>query len=207
MADSEQERPQEWIERLKSGDAGDRDALIAHVSDRLRRLTHKMLQDFPRLRRWLDADDVFQNAVLRLMQALRSVAPTSPPELFRLATRQLRRELLDLTRHYFGPEGLGANHDSLPPKASDSSGGAPPAYEKSESTYDPQRLAAWGEFHQRVESLPAEEGEVFDLLWYQGLTQAEAAALLGVSVPTIKRRWLTARLKMQEKLSPLGPIF
>ena len=40
----------------------------------------------------------------------------------------------------------------------------------------------------------------FDLLWYQGLTQAEAAALLGVAVPTVKLRWLKARLRVQQAL-------
>ena len=29
-----------------------------------------------------------------------------------LATLQIRRELIDLSRHYYGPEGIGANHDS-----------------------------------------------------------------------------------------------
>jgi DNA-directed RNA polymerase specialized sigma24 family protein len=34
----------------------------------------------------------------------------------------------------------------------------------------------------------------------QGLTQAEAAALLGVAVPTVKLRWLKARLRVQQAL-------
>jgi DNA-directed RNA polymerase specialized sigma24 family protein len=33
---------------------------------------------------------------------------------------------------------------------------------------------------------------VFDMLWYQGLTQAEAAALLQVSERTLQRRWRAA---------------
>ena len=38
------------------------------------------------------------------------------------------------------------------------------------------------------------------MLWYQGLTQAEAAELLGVSSRTVKRRWQTARLRLFEAL-------
>ena len=44
------------------------------------------------------------------------------------------------------------------------------------------------------------EREVFDLLWYHGLTQDEAAALIGVSVRTVKSRWRSARLRIAEAL-------
>jgi RNA polymerase sigma factor (sigma-70 family) len=64
----------------------------------------------------------------------------------------------------------------------------------------PDRLAAWTEFHEQVERLPEEEREVFSLLWYKGLSQAEAAEVLGVSDRTIKRRWQSARLHLHEAL-------
>jgi DNA-directed RNA polymerase specialized sigma24 family protein len=35
---------------------------------------------------------------------------------------------------------------------------------------------------------------------YQGLSQAEAAELLGVAERTVKRRWQTARRKLHEAL-------
>ena len=68
------------------------------------------------------------------------------------------------------------------------------------SFYDPGRLAEWTGFHAQVEALPEEEREVFDLLFYQGVPQAEAAAVLGVSERTIKRRWQAARLALHEAL-------
>ena len=45
-----------------------------------------------------------------------------------------------------------------------------------------------------------EERELCDLLWYQGLTQPEAAALLDVPERTLKRRWQTVRLKLIDLL-------
>jgi RNA polymerase sigma-70 factor (ECF subfamily) len=48
--------------------------------------------------------------------------------------------------------------------------------------------------------LPAQERELFDLLWYQGLNQTEAADLLGVCVRTVKRRWQSARLLLGRAL-------
>ena len=43
--------------------------------------------------------------------------------------------------------------------------------------------------------LPDAEREVFDLLWYEGLTQVEAANVLGVTERTIKNRWRNAKLE------------
>jgi RNA polymerase sigma-70 factor (ECF subfamily) len=61
---------------------------------------------------------------------------------------------------------------------------------------EPEDLAQWTQFHTLVESLPEDEREVFNLLFYEALTQEEAAQLLGVNVRTIKRRWQSARLKL-----------
>jgi DNA-directed RNA polymerase specialized sigma24 family protein len=42
-------------------------------------------------------------------------------------------------------------------------------------------------------------------LWYQGLSQGEAAALLEVDVRTVKRRWQAARLKLGRVLPGRSP--
>ena len=69
-----------------------------------------------------------------------------------------------------------------------------------DTTRDPDLLAAWTDFHREVEVLPADEREVFDLLFYQGLAQADAAAVLGVAEITIKRRWRGARMRLVQAL-------
>ena len=97
----------EVVRATRHGNIAARDELIVYSGERLKRLSYKMLQDFPRLQRWMDADDVCQGAVLRLMQALRSVTPATLPDFFRLATRQIRRELLDLTRLLLRPRRAG----------------------------------------------------------------------------------------------------
>jgi RNA polymerase sigma-70 factor (ECF subfamily) len=61
-------------------------------------------------------------------------------------------------------------------------------------------LAEWGEFHEQIGRLPEEEREVFDLLWYQGLSHAQAAELLQLSTKTIQRRWQAACLRLHEAL-------
>ena len=188
---------QRWIDGLGASDASAREALLACAAERLTRLTHKMLKDYPGVHRWEETDDILQNATLRLCRALETVKPLSVRDFFRLAAALIRRELIDLARRYSGPTGLGANYASWA-----GSGDEMPApdVEVADTTYDPGRLAEWTGFHAQVEALPEEEREVFDLLFYQGLPQAEAAAVLGVSERTVKRRWQSARLALHEAL-------
>jgi RNA polymerase sigma factor (sigma-70 family) len=185
---------QGWIERLKAGDQSARDALIGAAGERLRLLAHRMLRSFPRVSRWEQTDDVMQNALMRLYRTMKDIPPQTVTDFLRLAALNIRRELLDLSKHYYGPQGLGAHHDTIGPdevKAPDPAGAV---------SLNPSHLALWSEFHQQISELPDEERAVFDLLWYQGLTQAEAADLLGVNERTIKRRWQSARLKLHDAL-------
>src|SRR5262249_40682589 len=96
-----------------------------------------------------------------------------------------------------GPESPGAHHESV--AEAPGAEAAVPA-DPADSTYRPDRLADWAEFHQQASSLPAEEQEVFDLIWYQELTHAEAAAMLDVSTKTVQRRWHAACLRLHEVL-------
>jgi RNA polymerase sigma-70 factor (ECF subfamily) len=96
---------QSLIERAGAGDEAAYARLIERVSERLMRMSHMMLRNYPRLRRWEQTDDVFQNAMIRLHRSLTEVRPESPRAFFGLAATQIRRTLIDLVRHHFGPEG------------------------------------------------------------------------------------------------------
>jgi RNA polymerase sigma factor (sigma-70 family) len=189
---------EEWINRLHAGDDQARKELLNCACERLTRLTRRMLKDYGRLKRWEQTDDVVQNAILRLYRALAEVRPAGAVEFYRLAALNIRRELLDLAKHYYGPRGLGANHASV--EKGPNQGRGAPAYDRPAAGDDSNNLAAWTAFHTQVDRLPAEEKEVFDLLWYQELSQSEAAALLQVSERTVKRRWASARLKLHQLL-------
>jgi len=186
---------QNLIDIAQNGDAAAHDALLNHACDRLLRLTRKMFHGYPNLRRWEQTDDVFQNAMLRLHRALAEVRVESVRHFFNLAAVQVRRELLDLAKHHFGPEGGGAKHhtDGQP---ADEEGGS-----LHDSAAEPDDLSGWSEFHAHVEKLPADELEVVNLLYYEGLTQEEASKLLGISHRTLKRRWQSAKLKLHEELN------
>ena len=191
------------LDRLRSGDESVRDELLDITRMRLGRLARKMLQGYPGVRRWEQTDDILQNAALRLCRALKKIRPESVHGFVRLAALQIRRELIDLARHYDGPEGEGRHHASL--AGPDDAGTVPGPPDSPSDTDDPVRLATWSEFHETVKSLPDAEREVFDMLWYQGLTQREASALLGVTERVAKRRWRSARLKLHEMLGGRMP--
>jgi RNA polymerase sigma-70 factor (ECF subfamily) len=196
---------QACIDRLRGGDESARAALLDCAAGRLARLARKMLKGYPGVARWEQTDDVLQNALVRLDRALRAVAPPTARDFFRLAAEQVRRELIDLARHYQGPRGLGAHHATRAGRDG-SADGAALAAESPETTYDPGRLASWAEFHAAVAALGEADRELFDLLWYQGLTQAEAAALLGVTERTVTSRWLAARVRLGDSLRGQLPI-
>ncbi len=196
-------RLQECLDRLRAGDGAAREELLRHSCDQLTRLTRKMLRDYPGVHRWEQTDDVRQNAQVRLWRALQEVTPRSLAEFFRLAALQVRRELIDLARQYFGPEGCGAHHASHGPHSD--AANTPPHLDPGDVTHEPARLAAWTEFHRQVEALPEVDREVFDLLWYQELTQAEAATVLAISERTLRRRWRVARVKVYAALKG-GPL-
>jgi RNA polymerase sigma factor (sigma-70 family) len=187
-----------WLRQLRAGDDQARKELLNCACERLTHLTRKMLKRFGRVKRWEQTDDVVQNSLLRLYRTLSEVQPADAVQFYRLAALNIRRELLDLAKHYNGPRGLGANYASVE-KAPDQSQGERGFDQPADDDY-PGRLAAWTAFHAQVEALPDDEKEAFDLLWYQELTQAEAAALLNVSERTIKRRWASARLRLHEIL-------
>lgn len=178
------------INLANAGDPASREMLLDHACDRLERLTRKIFHCSGDLRRWEETADVFQNSLLRLHNALSATKVESVRHFFNLAALQVRRELIDLARHHFGPEGIAHNHHT-DLQAADEAGGS--LHGKAD---EPEDLSDWTEFHHRVERLPELEREIVNLLFYEAFTQQEAATLLGVNVRTVKRRWHSARLKL-----------
>jgi len=183
------------VERLKEGDDSARTELIDCACDRLMNLTRKIKRGFVQVQRWEQTEDVFQRATMRLFRSLEKIQPNDARHFFRLAALQVRRELIDLTRHYGGPQGIGGNHATQ--MASPSSEAVPhAAYDAVEKASDPGDLKEWSEFHIQIEKLPDEQREVVELLFYHGLDQEEAANVMGVSVRTVKRYWRSAKLTL-----------
>ncbi|SRR6056297_20273 len=188
------------LQLLRDGDTAVRGELLNLTQDRLLRLTAKMKQDFRGVGRWEQTEDVFQNASMRLYQAMSSTKIQDTRHFFRLAALQIRRELIDMCRHYRGPQGQGANH-ATQPRDADGQQERGMAFDPGDGTGDPAELQAWSDFHECVDQLPDREREVFELLWYHEMKQDEVAELLGLSTRSIKRLWRAARLMLHERLN------
>ena len=152
----------------------------------LRRLARHRLRDFPNLTRWVQTDDVLQNAMLRLNRSLKELRPQTVRAYFGLAALQIRRELLDLTKSIFGPIGFGTLHHT------DAVGSGVKLV--ADDGISPKEMV--GKIDELTELLSFEERELVDLLFIHSLTQDEAAVVLGISTRTLKRRWLLARMKL-----------
>jgi RNA polymerase sigma-70 factor (ECF subfamily) len=173
---------QQGLQALQAGGPAATNELLVIAQDRLVRLARRMFRDFPRLREWVSTHDVHQGAMLRLWRALQAVPPRTPREFFGLAALQIRRELLDLIDRYH-------QRNLLPGEV-----------EQSDSSLDPEHLQRWRELHEAAAALPDEEREVFDLIWYQGRSSAEAAELLGLELRAVQRRFRAAKLLLHKAL-------
>lgn len=194
---------QSWLLQLQVTEGVEFDkvrrAVINHASQRLEGLARRMLRGYPRLRRWEQTGDVLQNALLRLHSSLLTIRPETTRQFYGLAATQIRRELIDLTRHHFGPEGDAARHHTDDVQSLINQGSTVERH--ADPHHEPASLAEWSEFHSAVQKLPDVEREVFDLYWYEGLDQKQIATLLNVSDRTVKSRWRNAKLLLSQILS------
>lgn len=189
---------QELLERVKQGDPNSVQSLLNISISRLRQLAKKISSNIPGVSRWEQTDDLLQNSMIRLWKALENHHPSTPLDYYRLASAIMRRELIDLSRHYFGAEGIGANHART--GGMQDSGMQSPIDQHADETSEPSKLSEWTEFHMYVDSLSEEDRTLFDLLWYQALTLTQAAEILGSSERTVRRRWKLVRMTLYEAI-------
>ena len=204
MSDESTAVLQGQLERAVTGDAEARWRLLELTRDRLMRHARRFLHGrYARLEPFAQTDDIVQQLYVKILQnqdrfwlnadgePIRSLA-----EFFDHTSAWMRDVLCDLLRKSYGRDD---NRPAvLPLDGGRSKGGL--RHDPASSTLDGEKVQRWTEFHEAVARLPGDLRAVFDLLWYQELPQAEAATLLGIAVPTVKLRWMKARLQVQQAL-------
>jgi RNA polymerase sigma-70 factor (ECF subfamily) len=169
-------------------------ALLDRAVRRLHLLCATLLyRSYPRLTQPplnLQADELLSAIAERLLKALREARPQNARQLFALANQHIRWELNDLARR--------SDHQ---PAAVELSEGLVPSPASSDSGLTPNGLRML----KAIGELPDEEREVFDLVRVQGMSQPEAAELLGVSAATVKRRLNRGLRLLTEQLADLRP--
>ena len=169
-------------------------ALLDRAVRRLHQLCATLLyQRYPRLARPplnLQAEEMLGAVVERLLKALRQARPATARQFFALACQHMRWELNDMARRLDEQPAAVELRDGLVP--------APPGSDSGLSPEGRRMLEAIG-------GLPEGEREAFDLVRIQGLTQAEAAQVLGVSAMTVNRRLNRGLELLAEALGDLRP--
>ncbi len=169
-------------------------ALLDRAVRRLETLCANMLyRSYPRLAQPplnLQPEEVLGDVVERLLKAMRQVRPGTVREFFALANQHMRWELNDLARRLDEqPSAVELNEGLVPA----------PASSHSALTPDGRRML------EAIEALPEDEREAFSLVRIQGLTQPEAAEVLGVSAKTVQRRLNRGLLLLAKQLDDLRP--
>src|SRR4051812_8604181 len=169
-------------------------ALLDRAVRRLHLVCATLLnRSYPRLTRPplnLEADELLGAVAERLLKALREARPRTVRQLFALANQHIRWELNDLARRL--------DHQ---PAAAELNEGLVPAPASSVSGLTPDGLRML----RAIDQLPEDEREAFDLVRVQGMTQGEAAHVLGVSAMTVKRRLNRGLRLLTEQLADLRP--
>ena len=188
---------QNWFQRIRTGDMAARDELLRVICGRMERLARKMLRRFPNIRPSADTGDVLTGArcAMDTIQKIDPVPPTTR-DFFGLAAEHVRRELLDLARHYGAAKRRGEGRRLGLVDSGDSA----EMIDVPDRGDDDDDLERWASFHEAVAQLPVEEGEVIGLSFYHGWTQTDIAGVLQVSDRTVRRYWQSAVLRLGEAL-------
>ena len=195
-----EERTTVVVQRYLDELAGDAPAgpVVRAVLDRAVRRLYQLCaallhRSYPRLTRpplGLQADELLGAVVERLLKALREARPATARQFFALACRHMRWELGDMARRL-----------DKQPAAEELRAEEVPAPARSDSGLTP----AGRRMLEAIANLPDREREAFDLVRIQGLTQVEAAEVLGVSAMTVNRRLNRGLQLLVEKLGDLRP--
>jgi RNA polymerase sigma-70 factor (ECF subfamily) len=138
----------------------------------------------------LQADELLGAVTERLLKALREARPQTVRQFFALANQHMRWELNDLARRLDEqPAAVELREGLVPAPASSGSGLTP----------NGRRML------EAIDNLPEEEREAFCLVRVQGMTQSEAAQLLGVAASTVKRRLNRGVQLLADTLADLRP--
>lgn len=167
------------LKRWSAGDVRARDELIPLIYDRLRRMAHERLRDAPG-ERTLSTTELVHETYLRFVD-VRSVNFADRAHFLALASQIMRNFLVDRARARGAVKrGGGAAPVSLEEGLAISDGSLDAAVDLDEAL-------------TRLATLHPRQSKVLQHHYFGGLTLAESAAALGVSLATVERDLRSAR--------------
>ena len=159
------------------GDRGALDALFARVYDELHAIAHRVRGGGAA--QTLNTTALVHEAYLKLVpSSFRDYRDRE--HFFRVAARAMRQVLLNAAR-----AGRAQKRGGGPAVTLEDGAHA--------AAVRPEELIARDEALERLSALDPRAAEIVELRYFAGLSVEETAAVLGVSAPTVKRSWRTAR--------------
>ena len=175
------------LQRWGAGDPHARDQLIPLVYDRLRQLAHQRLRGAPG-EHSLNTTALVHETYIRLVEAPRVDLPDRA-HFLALAARVMRNLLIDHARAR---------------RAAKRGAGAAPVELAEELWISDGELDRAVELHEalgRLEALNPRQSQILEHRYFGGLSLEETAAVLGVSLATVKREVRSARAWLALELS------
>jgi RNA polymerase sigma-70 factor (ECF subfamily) len=169
------------------GDQAALEELLPLVNAELRRLAgHYMRREGPG--HTLQTSALVNEAYIRLIDQ-KHVRWQNRAHFFGIAAQLMRRILIDHVRsHQYAKRGGGAVQISLDEAA---------AVTEARSA----ELLAVDEALEKLTAMDARKGRLVELRFFGGLTEEEAAEVMGVSVPTVQREWRAAKAWLHRMLT------
>jgi RNA polymerase sigma-70 factor (ECF subfamily) len=173
--------------RWSNGDAEALDALMPLVYEELRRLAQHYLGR-EKAGHTLSSTALVHEAYLRLVTQ-KEVTWQNRAHFFGVASRMMRRILVDhARRHAYAKRGGGAMTLSLDEALA---AGKPREMD----------LVALDDALDTLAKLDERQSRMVELRFFGGLSIEETSEVLGVSAPTVKREWATARAWLYREIS------
>ncbi len=176
------------LESIRHGDSKAADELLPLVYDELRKLAaSKMAHEAPG--HTLQATALVHEAWLRLTGG---ATPTfeNRGHFFGAAAEAMRRILIEAARRKHAAR-HGGGHQRVELEMADIAAGQP----------DPDQLLAVNEALDKLAAVDRVEAELVKLRYFVGMTNDEAAAILGVSPRTAKYYWTHARAWLFQEIN------
>ena len=177
----------ELLERWRSGDKDAGDRIMELVYAELHEMASKEMRR-ERREHTLQTTALVHEAYLRLCGGCEPVQCVDRSHFFAVAAQQLRRVLVDHARRVRS-ERRGGGFVKVAFRDFDAAG----------CGLD-ERLLAVDESLERLHTLDPRAAKIVELRYFGGLTEAEAAETLDISIATLKRDWDFARTWLANEL-------
>jgi RNA polymerase sigma-70 factor (ECF subfamily) len=189
---------QRSLNRLRISNGSNTQGIVREIisvsADRLRVLCKSMLsRNYPRLAKGpfnLRPEELLSSVVERLMKAMQSMHLVHFRQFFALAVKHIRWELNEQARAIDGHKYELLESDAV---------ARPPAEDDERPSPAARRVL------EAIDALPHTDREVFELVRLQGMSQVNAAEVLGVCVKTVQRRLNRVLPYLCERLRELDP--